>query len=199
MADIIEKKIEIGSCVVHCLQAGNPQGKNILMLHGMKFQAETWKELKTIEQLADSGYWVTALDLPGFGKSEACAVEQGDILKEFISAADLQQPVLIGPSMGGRVSMEFALDNPSLVGGLVLVGAVGVPENKERLPQINIPCLIIWGGEDAISPIENGQILNQSIKKSKLVVIDGAPHPCYLENADLWHKELLNFLKEQFD
>jgi abhydrolase domain-containing protein 14 len=93
------------------------------------------------------------------------------------------------------VSLEFCLNHPELAGGLVLVGAVGVQENKERLSLINLPTLIVWGGEDAISPIENGKILNDSITSSLFHVIDGAPHPCYLDQPDEWHRVLLSFLE----
>ena len=76
--------------------------------------------------------------------------------------------------------------------------SVGVEENKERLAEIMLPTLIVWGGEDAISPISNGHLLDKSIDSSHMVIIDGAPHPCYLEQPDIWHWELTSFLAENF-
>jgi len=93
--------------------------------------------------------------------------------------------------------LEFTLANPDLVTGLILVGAVGVQENKERLKEISLPCLAVWGGEDSISPLANGHLLQQEIKDAELAVIPGAPHPCYLDQPDEWHRILLRFLTEK--
>ena len=78
--------------------------------------------------------------------------------------------------------------------GLILVGAVGVEENKERLSQIDLPVFIIWGGGDQISPLANSDTLLASIKGAKRLVIEGAPHPCYLDQPDKWHAAILEFL-----
>ena len=195
---ISEKQLTVDSTTIHYLEAGPDDGKAVLVLHGMKFQAETWRELGTIDLLADAGFNVIALDLPGFGKSAPSDMAPDSVLSLFIKETGLDRPVLIGPSMGGRVSLEFSLDHPEQVGGLVLVGAVGVPENQARLSEITVPCLVVWGSEDAISAPANADILIDGIKDSRKVVIDGAPHPCYLDQPGNWHDGLLLFLKERF-
>ena len=196
MADIIEKNIKVSGCDVYILEAGNRDKRAIILLHGMKFQAETWRELGTLRSLADSGFHVLAVDLPGFGKSPAGSAQPGEVLTAVIEEYGLKEPVLLGPSMGGRVSLEFCLDHPDQLGALVLVGPVGVPENREKLGGINIPVLAIWGEMDTISPLENGRILQEEISGCRLVIIDGAPHPCYLDNADIFHLEVNNFVNE---
>jgi abhydrolase domain-containing protein 14 len=100
--------------------------------------------------------------------------------------------------MGGRIALEFTLTNQDLVNGLILVGAVGVQENKDRLEDISLPCLAVWGEEDSISPLVNGHLLQQGIKDAELTVIRGATHPCYLDQPDEWHRILLGFLTEKF-
>jgi abhydrolase domain-containing protein 14 len=166
----------------------------VLLLHGMKFNAATWQELGTLEKLAGAGFHPVAVDMPGFGESPVCDKDQDEILSAFISQGELNRPVMIGPSMGGRIALEFAVNHPGILGGLVLVGAVGVEENRERLAEIDIPVLIIWGGEDRISPLANSDILLESIKGAERLVIDGAPHPCYLDQPDRWHGAVLDFL-----
>ena len=198
MTDIDAREVQAGPCTVHFLEAGAPGGQGVLLLHGMSFQAQTWQEIDTLTQLASAGHHAAALDLPGFGKSAPCTATPEEVLQEFIREVKLDRPVLVGPSMGGRVSLEFALAHPELVGGLVLVGAVGVQENRTRLGQIKVPCQIVWGGADSISPLENGRILESEIPDASLEVLDGAPHPCYLEQTDRWHQILLHFLKERF-
>ena len=198
---MIDTTEQIGDCQLHYIQAGEAgeAGKaDLLFLHGMKFQAATWQELGTLEKMAADGYRATALDLPGFGKSPEAEVAPQQVVKDFILDRQLSKPVLVGPSMGGRVSLEFALANQDLLGGLVLVGAVGVEENKEKLAEIKLPTLIVWGSEDAISPLSNGHLLDKEIEDSRLVLVQGAPHPCYLDQPDIWHWELTNFLAEQY-
>ena len=68
MTTIIEKQLDCGAHPIHTLQAGPSTGQAILLLHGMKFQAATWRENGTLETLANAGYRAVALDLPGFLK-----------------------------------------------------------------------------------------------------------------------------------
>lgn len=198
MNTVSEKIIAIDAHTIHTLQSGNPGRQSIMLLHGMKFQASTWNELGTLKKLAENDYHAVAIDLPGFGKSPAADISPAEVIKGMIAKGNLGKPVLIGPSMGGRVSLEFAIDNPDLVGGLVLLGPVGVRENQKKLSTIKAPTLIVWGSEDTISPPANGTLLEKEISDSRLVVFKGAPHPCYLDQPGDWHGEMLYFLKDKF-
>jgi abhydrolase domain-containing protein 14 len=183
---------------IHTLQSGPDAGPLVLLLHGKMFKAATWQETGTLTKLAEAGYRAIALDMPGFGNSPAADIEPAEVLKAAINQAFQDRAILLGPSMGGRIALEYTLSNPNLVGGLVLVGAVGVQENKERLKEISLPCLAVWGKEDTISPLANGNLLQQEIKDAELAVIPNAPHPCYLDHSDEWHRILLKFLDEKF-
>ncbi len=141
---------------------------------------------------------VHALDMPGFGKSESCAAGESEVLAAYIQQEELDRPVIVGPSRGGRYALELYFAHPELVGGLVLVGTVGVQENTSRFKEISVPCVLVWGSEDAISDPENGHFLKQEIPDAKLVILQGAPHPCYLEKTEQWHQTLLAFLKARF-
>ena len=194
MVDIVEKNIDAASCCLHVLEAGEPEGKDVVLLHGMKFNAATWHELGTLEKLSAAGYHSLALDMPGFGGSAVCEKSQDSVLSEFIIQGELDRPILIGPSMGGRIALEFALNHPGILGGLILVGAVGVEDNKDRLSQLDLPLFIIWGGDDRISPLMNSDTLLEKVKGAKRLIIEGAPHPCYLEQPDIWHSAVLEFI-----
>jgi abhydrolase domain-containing protein 14 len=194
MVDIVEKNIDAASCCLHVLEAGEREGKDVVLLHGMKFNAATWQELGTLEKLSAAGYHSLALDMPGFGGSAACEKSQDSVLSEFIIQGELDRPILIGPSMGGRIALEFALNHPGILGGLILVGAVGVEENKDRLSQLDLPLFIIWGGDDRISPLGNSDTLLEKVKGAKRLIIEGAPHPCYLEQPEIWHAAVLEFI-----
>jgi abhydrolase domain-containing protein 14 len=198
MATIQSETITFASGNIHYLEAGRPENTTVLLLHGMSFTADTWKKLGTIELLAGQGYHAVAVDMPGFGRSPASGARPGTVLKEFLVQKALEAPVLVGPSMGGRISLEFCLEYPDLVKGLILIGPVGVKENAARLPAINVPCLAVWGGDDTISPPANGEIIASRMKDAKVVIFPGAPHPCYLQETDRWHDTLLSFLKSNF-
>jgi len=194
MSGIITKNITVGPCVLHLLSAGEPEGRDIVLLHGLKFTAQTWQETGTLGILAENGCHAVALDMPGFGQSEACRGDQAKVLCGVIEQETTGKPVVMGPSMGGRIALEFALDYPEHVGALILVGAVGVEENRARLAEIKAPTLIIRGGEDQIAPLADSDLLLAEIAGSKRIIIDGAPHPCYLDQPEIFHREILNFL-----
>jgi abhydrolase domain-containing protein 14 len=193
MTGITEKTIELGPCRIHILECGNPGKRAVILLHGMKFQAETWRQLGTLDALADLDLHVLAVDMPGFGKSEASEVLPGEVLALFYQQLGLGQAVLIGPSMGGRIAMEYAIAHPAQIAGLVLVGAVGVEENRTGLGRITAPTLVVWGEEDQISPLTNSDILLTELADARREVIPKAPHPCYLEQPDQWHAILNAF------
>lgn len=196
MTMIVSKTLDVDSCSLHFLDAG--KGQDIVLLHGMKFQAATWQELGTLEFLTDSGNRSLAVDMPGFGRTPECALEQDNVLAEFVHKETTGRPVLVGPSMGGRIALEFALNHPEKVSGLILVGAVGVEENRQRLAEIKMPTLLIWGGDDQISPLVNSDILLNNIEGAKRVIIEGAPHPCYLDHAEMFHEVIGEFLSSLF-
>lgn len=198
MSDVLEREMTAGSCPIRFLEAGARPGKDILLLHGMSFSADTWREIRTLSRLADAGFHGVAIDLPGFGRSPACSAPATEIIPEIITRQELEKPVLVGPSMGGRISLELALRRPDLVGGIVLVAPVGVVENRARLHEIRVPCLVVWGGADTIAPLENGRLLAREIAGAHLTVIEDGPHPCYLAEPGIWHRELLAFLDEHF-
>jgi len=198
VGEIISKDVRVGECTIYCLESNSTKGQEILLLHGAKFQAATWKELTTLDRLDGAGYRPQAIDLPGFGKSPRCAVPSERVLQGFIEEQKLSLPVLVGPSMSGRISLDFALRYPALVGGLVLIGAVGVGERSEQLDTIRVPCLILWGSNDTIAPLASARLLHERIPGARLRIFDNAGHPCYLDQPDLWHEELLYFLRKHF-
>jgi pimeloyl-ACP methyl ester carboxylesterase len=190
--------MSIGECTIHSLQTERAEGHAILLLHGAKFQAATWEKLGTLDLLDKAGYRPHAMDLPGFGKSPGCSSTPDTVLRGFMENQALSRPVLVGPSMSGKISLDFVLEHPDAVGGLVLIGAVGVRERSEHLDAIDVPCLILWGRDDRVSAMENAHLLKEKISGSKLQIFENAGHPCYLDAPDVWHQVLLSFLRAHF-
>ena len=77
-AEVSDGSVELQGHRVHLLTAGPKTGRAVLLLHGGKFQAATWKTLGTLDVLADAGYRAVAIDLPGSGKSPGWKVDPQD-------------------------------------------------------------------------------------------------------------------------
>lgn len=62
------------------------------------------------------------------------------------------------------------------------------------LPQIQIPCLIIWGKNDKITPLEDANLLKERIKNSRLEILENVGHTPYLEAPEKLAEIIINFL-----
>ncbi len=63
------------------------------------------------------------------------------------------------------------------------------------LEKVNLPTLIIWGKEDKVVPLEEGEKLKKLIKNSKLVVLEKAGHSPHLEKANELSRVVIDFLE----
>ncbi len=198
MTQFNNEHVAAGPCRIK--RIAHPAGgkKTVIFLHGAKFEADTWLQLGTLDRFIAEDFPIHALDMPGFGKSETCAATAAEVLQAYIRQEHLDRPVIVGPSRGGRFALELYFARPELVGGLILVGTVGIEDNASRFKDITVPCLLVWGSEDAISDPENGRFLNREIPDSQLVILEGAPHPCYLEKTEQFHQALIDFLNARF-
>jgi pimeloyl-ACP methyl ester carboxylesterase len=123
----LSRDIEIDGRMVHVVDTGG-DGPPLLFLHGLGGVWQNW--LLNIAAFMGTHRCVT-LDLPGFGQSE---MPIGDIsIPLFAKTADavceqlgLDNPVVLGNSMGGFVGAELALSFPTRVDKLVLVSAAGL-------------------------------------------------------------------------
>ena len=68
-------------------------------------------------------------------------------------------------------------------------------ETCNQLPEINIPVLIMVGKEDKITPIAAAQQMHESIRDSKLKIIQHAGHVTNLENSIAFNFQLAEFLE----
>jgi len=65
----------------------------------------------------------------------------------------------------------------------------------DRLHRIEAGTLVITGDADRLVPPENSARLAARIPRAKLVVLPGAPHRLFAENAEVFNQEVLEFLK----
>lgn len=60
--------------------------------------------------------------------------------------------------------------------------------------KIKVPTLLLWGSQDQDTPIADAQIFHTKIKNSKLVILPGAGHFVYLDDADGAKSAIESFL-----
>jgi pimeloyl-ACP methyl ester carboxylesterase len=68
-------------------------------------------------------------------------------------------------------------------------------DTYELLPEIKLPTLVVAGDNDRLIPVENSQILASRIPKAELVIIKGAGHEFFIEDAEETNKIVLGFLE----
>lgn len=64
----------------------------------------------------------------------------------------------------------------------------------DRLPEINVPTLVIHGEADVANPVENGRIVASRIPNAELITFPNTGH-MLLEAGDELYKVMLDFLK----
>lgn len=98
------------------------QGQPIVIMHGIFGSSDNWL---TQARLLSARYHVFSLDLRNHGQSfhtdEFDYPAMVNDLEEFIDIHNLEDPVIIGHSMGGKVAMNFALAHPEKLQRLIVV------------------------------------------------------------------------------
>ena len=98
-------------------------GERLLLIHGLGANTITWEPVGP-PLAAATGAAVTAIDLPGFGRTPLrdCGGSVGRQGRLVTSLLEQMGPAtLVGNSMGGTVAVGVAARRPDLVRGLVLV------------------------------------------------------------------------------
>lgn len=77
----------------------------------------------------------------------------------------------------------------------VLVKAVN-EDQRNLLPAIKAPTLLIWGELDTATPLRDGQLMEKMIPDAGLVVLQGGTHYAFLEQAPRFLAIVNHFLEE---
>jgi pimeloyl-ACP methyl ester carboxylesterase len=68
------------------------------------------------------------------------------------------------------------------------------PRLPDLLARINVPTRIVWGRQDQLVPLECGELYQQAIPNSGLVVLDDCGHVPQIEKPDEFARLALEFL-----
>ncbi len=120
---------------------------------------------------------------------------------------------ILAQSMGGTIAIRAALEKPGLVRHLVLsvtsggidLASLGAADWRpwyrdafpslpdwfvtervdltDRLQELPMPVLLLWGDADPISPVAVGKRLAELIPRSELVIVPGGTHDLVVERS----------------
>ncbi|MDW5290697.1 alpha/beta hydrolase [Formosa sp. PL04] len=130
--------ISIDGMDVHFRDEGNQTDSiPIVLIHGTASSLHTFdawtSSLKTTNR-------VIRMDLPAFGLTGPFPDRNYSIthyttfLKDFLTALNIKQCILVGNSLGGEIAWNFTLEQPDMVKKLILIDAVGYPINSTSVP-----------------------------------------------------------------
>lgn len=112
-------------------------GRALIVMHGLFGSARNWGGIA--RKLAEK-HKVFALDLRNHGASSWTGSmtyeEMADDVSGFIEAHGIEEPVVIGHSMGGKVAMQLALREPDLAKALVVVDIAPVSYGHDMLDYV---------------------------------------------------------------
>ncbi len=133
------------------ITGGTPDTPPVVLLHGNVSSNAFWED--TVKELSVN-YQVFAPDLRGYGETEALPInaERGvkdwsDDLDSFLTALNFNQPIhLLGWSLGGGVTMQFAIDHPQKIRSLILLNPLSPFGFGGTRGLEGIPCFSSFSG-----------------------------------------------------
>ncbi|MGB9750206.1 MAG: alpha/beta fold hydrolase [Caldisericia bacterium] len=132
------------------------------------------------------------------------------------SVGKLLWPILVKPFVG-QISklLDIAYYNKSIINDEFIKGykkvlnvkdwdkglyEISVANNRiniiDRLKEIKLPTLIIWGEFDKVIPLESGLKLNNDIENSSLIIIKECGHVPHEEKVDEFLENVINFIEK---
>lgn len=124
----MEKEIELEGVRVAMEVTGS--GRPLILMHGWGCDHSTVRSIAATAALTHTVY---NIDFPGFGASEEPAEVWGverytRLIEALVKAENLESPVLVGHSFGGRVAILFASRNKA--DKVILVDAAGIKPRR---------------------------------------------------------------------
>jgi pimeloyl-ACP methyl ester carboxylesterase len=154
------------------------EGSTVVLVHGHGGSAESWA--LNIEAFSKR-HRVFAPDLVGAGRTDKPTVSYSvanlaRFLSDFMATQGMERASVIGHSLGGGVSLQFAIEYPEKLEKLVLVASAGL--GREVAPALRL-CTLPVAGEILSRPTRKGtaQFLESCVHDSSMItdeIVDGA-------------------------
>lgn len=130
--------MNIKDVYVNYVQYGNSKGKDVVLLHGW---GQNIAMMDPIGKGLEKDFHITIIDLPGFGNSSEpnygyTIYDYYEIVKELLDKLKISNPIMIGHSFGGRISIIYAAKNK--VDKLVLLASPFKRVSKKNSVKVRI-------------------------------------------------------------
>jgi len=115
--------VEIDGARIHYLDEGS--GPPLVLIHGLGGQMHNFTH-SLLDRLK-LNHRVIILDRPGCGystrprRASAALGGQAKVIAAFIDKLGLEQPLIVGHSLGGAIALMLGLEHPEKIGGLALL------------------------------------------------------------------------------
>ena len=173
---------------------------SVLFLHDSGFSSATWINIGTFQILAEAGYRIVAVDLPGQGNSSDVNIpysrdDRYAYMDSLLAALNLHLPVVVAPSKAGQYAIPMLMSYPVVLGGLVVIA----PSETSHYfitdyEKLTVPLLVMFGEKDDPILIESSLDNLFHAPYRKVYMIRNATRACYVDHPPTFHKLLLRFL-----
>lgn len=202
------KYFHVGKQKIRCLITGNPNGNNLLLIHGSPSSLSSWMPLYSDTAFMET-FRMIAVDRPGygysnFGKVETSIAKQAAIVEAVMDSLQLSATILLGTSYGGPVAAQIAMQRPEKVAHLILLSASVKPTAEKTYgishlmiaPVIKylFPAIFRMASEEKFSHAKELSLLKNwdSIKSPTSIVHGDQDRLVYFSNAEFLKEKIPN-------
>jgi pimeloyl-ACP methyl ester carboxylesterase len=143
----VGRSIVVDGVRLHYIERGT--GEPVLLLHGANVHAMEMLACGLLDELS-ARYRVIAFDRPGYGYSEAprdrawTPRAQALLFEKACAALQVEEPIVVGHSLGAQVALALALDTNLRLRGLVLASGYYFPTLRLE-PLYSAPAIPLIG------------------------------------------------------
>ena len=117
--------------------------------------------------------------------------------KNYMGWAQYLAPVVIGnpqmPEAERELEASFCSTDPVIASRFAKVTFLG--DNREDLPKVPVPSLILQCAEDLIAPVEVGRYLHGHLKDSRLELLEATGHCPHMTHPEEVVRVMKDYLK----
>jgi pimeloyl-ACP methyl ester carboxylesterase len=146
------REIEVAGATIHYRAWGTPTARPVVLVHGGGAHSGWWDHVAPL-----IGGRTIALDLSGHGDSawrESYSLAQwAEEVAAVIAAEQLDQPVVVGHSMGGWVGVALGVHHSASLRSLLVIDSPlnDQPPEEQRLRERRRPTRVYPSADDAIT------------------------------------------------
>ena len=177
-----ENFIEVDGNKIRYLETGHSKS-TLVLVHGLGASAERWA--RAIPYLSKKHHLIIP-DLIGFGYSDKPIADYtpdffADFLRKFFDVKGIEKPNIIGSSLGGQVTAEYACTNENIE-KLILISPSGVMKQSTPALDAYIMAALYPNEENAKNAFEMMEGSGNEVDKT---IVEGFVERMKLPNAKM--------------